>query len=312
LKGGMPLHQNNGQSHSLAFNLNDGDGVANTFYFDNITLTVEQKLPAGEIAPEEKVTILTKVMREWIEGLMGAAGSSVLAWNVVSEPIAETGDDGKGNYPLQHADAANTNGSAAGETFFWQDYLGDLEYVRMAVADAREAYKGNASDLKLFVNDYNLNNDADDNKKCKSLIAWVEKWEADGKTKIDGIGTELHLTCYEDAATNTKKQEALAKMFDLLAASKKLVKVTALDIAFQDKSGKSLQVHELTDAQQQQMADLYKFVVKTYLEKVPTAQQFGICQWTLIDSNNLPKGLWTDQFRRKLTFKGFAEGLSGK
>ncbi len=312
LKGGMPLHQNNGQSHSLAFNLNDGDGVANTFYFDNITLTIEQKLPAGEIAPEEKVAILTKIMHEWIEGVMGAAGSSVQAWTVINEPVAETGDDGNGIYPLQHADAANSNGSATGETFFWQDYLGDLEYARMAVADARDAYKGEAADLKLFVNDYNLNNDADDNKKCKSLIAWIEKWEADGKTKIDGIGTELHLTCYEDAATNTKKQESITKMFELLAASKKLVKVTALDIDFQDKSGKSLQVHELTDAQQQQMADLYKFVIKTYLDKVPAAQQYGICQWSVTDSGNMPKGLWTDQFRRKLTFKGFAEGLSGK
>ncbi len=141
---------------------------------------------------------------------------------------------------------------------------------------------------------------------------WVEKWEADGKTKIDGIGTELHLACYDDAATNTKKKEAVAKMFELLAASKKLVRVSALDIDFKDKSGKSLQVHELTDAQQQQMADLYKFVIKTYLEKVPSAQQYGICKWSIIDSGNQPKGLWTDQFRRKLTFKGFAEGLSGK
>ncbi len=300
----------NGGFRSCTFNLSVAEQT--TYYFDNLKMEIEEKIPAGEISSDEKVAILTKAMSEWIEGIMGAAGSSVQAWTVINEPIAESGDDGNGNYPLQHADAPNSNGNDAGETYFWQDLLGDVEYARMAVADARKAYKGNASDLLLFVNDYNLNNDADDNKKCKSLIAWIAKWEADGKTKIDGIGTELHLTCYEDAASNTKKQAAITKMFELLAASKKLVRVSALDIDFQNKSGKTLQVHELTDEQQQQMADLYKFVIKTYLEKVPSAQQYGICKWSIIDSGNQPKGLWTDQFRRKLTFKGFAEGLSGK
>ena len=292
-----------------------GPVTENRYYFDDIQVNVSgvnvevieaQKIP---LTAEEKRDTLIWAMNNWIEGMMSAAGEYIQAWNVINEPIANEGDDGNGNYPLIHA--GSSNGDAA-DAFFWQDNMGDLEYVRTAVEAARKSYKGEAADLKLFVNDYNLNNDADDNKKCKSLIAWIEKWEADGKTKIDGIGTELHLTCYEDAATNTKKQESITKMFELLAASKKLVKVTALDIDFQDKSGKSLQVHELTDAQQQQMADLYKFVIKTYLDKVPAAQQYGICQWSVTDSGNMPKGLWTDQFRRKLTFKGFAEGLSGK
>ena len=29
--------------------------------------------------------------------------------------------------------------------------------------------------------------------KLKSLIEWIKRWEADGVTKIDGIGTQMHL-----------------------------------------------------------------------------------------------------------------------
>ncbi|MCR5455256.1 MAG: endo-1,4-beta-xylanase [Bacteroidales bacterium] len=318
LKGGMPKGEK-GQSHSLAFNLNESD-VANTFYFDNISITIEKKIPAGEITEEEKAKVLTKAMREWIEGMMNATNGYVKAWDVVNEAIAGTGDDGEGNYPLQHASDANTD-EIGGNTdvFFWQDYMGDLEYVRTAVAAAREFFKGDAAALKLFVNDYNLESDWDDNKKLKSLIAWVAKWEADGVTKIDGLGTQMHISCYEDDATNERKKEHIAKMFELMAATGKLVRVSELDMGFVDKSNTSLQTEQLTDEQHQKMADLYKFVVKTYLEKVPAAQQYGICQWCLTDSpkdskwrGGEPTGLWTSDYKRKAAFKAVAEALSGK
>lgn len=63
--------------------------------------------------------------------------------------------------------------------------------MRIAVAAAHKYYaeNGGTNPLRLFVNDYNLESDWDDNKKVKSLVHWIEKWEADGVTKIDGIGT---------------------------------------------------------------------------------------------------------------------------
>ena len=319
LTGTLPVHAEKGQAYSLAFNLNDGDGVANTFYFDNISLSFEKKLAAGDISDEEKNIIVTKAMRKWIEGMMEATNGYVKAWDVVNEPIAGEGDDGEGNYPLQHGTANDDGIGGNTNVFFWQDYMGDLDYVRTTVAAAREFYKGEASDLKLFINDYNLESDWDDNKKLKSLIAWVKKWEADGVTKIDGLGTQMHISCYEDESLNNKKKEHIVKMFELMAATGKLVRVSELDMGYVAKDGTSLQTEELTDAQHQQMADLYKFVIKTYLEKVPAAQQYGICQWCLTDSpknsswrGGQPTGLWTEKFVRKATFKGFAEGLSGK
>ena len=66
-------------------------------------------------------------------------------------------------------------------------------YVRIPIKFARKYFAengGNSGDLKLFINDYNLESWWDNNKKVKSLINWIKRWESDGETKIDGIGTQ--------------------------------------------------------------------------------------------------------------------------
>ena len=71
--------------------------------------------------------------------------------------------------------------------------MGNEDYVRIVVAAARKYYadNGGTEPLKLFINDYNLESWWDGNKKAQSLVHWIEKWEADGVTKIDGIGTQM-------------------------------------------------------------------------------------------------------------------------
>ncbi len=306
---------------TMAINLGK-QGQENTFYFKNLKWEVETTtLPEGSgptpLTDQEKIDTLTWAMNQWVEGMMKATDGYVKAWDVVNEPISGGNADAEGVYALQHAASANNDNDVSPD-FFWQDYMGDLEYVRAAVAAARKHFKGDASDLKLFINDYNLESDWDDNKKLTSLIEWVKRWEADGVTKIDGLGTQMHISCYEDETIQNSKKEHIAKMFELMAATGKLVRVSELDMGFVDKSGQSLQTEELTEEQHKMMADLYKFVIKTYLEKVPQAQQYGICQWCLTDSpktsswrKGQPTGLWTEKYVRKQTFKGFADGLSG-
>ena len=96
-------------------------------------------------------------------------------------------------YELQSAE--NSDNPSA--NFYWQDYLGDIDYVRILESKARKyfaEYGGNPSDLKLFINDFNLESWWDGNKKAKSLVEWIKRWEADGVTKIDGIGTQMHVS----------------------------------------------------------------------------------------------------------------------
>ena len=268
------------------------------------------KLNSIPLTPEEKKDTLTWAMDRWVKGMMEACDGKVKAWDVVNEAISGGGDDGEGNYALQHGSEGNTT------DFFWQDYLGDIDYVRTAVRLAREY---GPEDVKLFINDYNLESDWDQNKKLKSLINWIKKWEADGITKIDGIGTQMHISCYANASTQESKKAAIVNMFKLMAATGKLVRVSELDMGYVGADGNSVLTANITEEQHKQMADLYKFVVNAYLENVPAAQQWGICQWCITDSptdsgwrKGEPTGLWDKDYYRKHTYAGFADGLSSR
>ena len=107
---------------------------------------------------------------------------------------------------MQHSEGYSTGTwDVGGNAFYWQDHMGDLEYVRQA---CRLARKYGPEDIKLFINDYNLESDWDNNKKVKSIVGWIKKWEADGVTKIDGIGTQMHISCFEDASIQKNIQNA--------------------------------------------------------------------------------------------------------
>jgi endo-1,4-beta-xylanase len=277
------------------------------------------KLNSIPLTPAEKKDTLTWAMNNWINGMMKATGGYVTAWDVVNEPIAGGGDDGEGFYPLQSA--TNVSADDAKNNFYWQDYLGSEDYVRIAVAAARKYYaeNGGTNPLRLFVNDYNLESDWDDNKKVKSLVHWIKKWEADGVTKIDGIGTQMHVSCHANAETQKSKEDHVVKMFEILAESGKLVKITELDMGYVDEEGNSVKTADMTQAQHKAMSEYYKFIVKKYFEIIPVAQQYGITQWCITDSptgsgwrGGEPVGLWDANYNRKHTYAGFADGLAGK
>ncbi|MBO7594782.1 MAG: endo-1,4-beta-xylanase [Salinivirgaceae bacterium] len=283
----------------------------------------DQTIPLTE---EEKRDTLVWAMDRWIAGMMEATDGYVKAWDVVNEALSGSGNDGSGNYVLQNY--ANNNisdpSNVSSGVFYWQAFMGDLEYVRTAVASARKHFKGNADELKLFVNDYNLESDWDDNKKVKSLVGWIKKWEADGVTKIDGIGTQMHISCFEDANIQKNIENHIVNMFKIMAASGKLCRISELDMGYvrgnQRWGGTNLKTSQLTEEEHQKMADFYEFIIKKYFEIIPPAQQYGICQWCLTDAPNNsgwrggePVGIWTENFKaRKAAYGGFVNGLAEK
>ena len=281
-----------------------------TLDFYSLKVCKIEKLNSIPLTDEEKKDTLTWAMERWISGMMEACDGKVKAWDVVNEAISGGNPDAEGVYALQHGTPENK------DDFFWQDYLGDLDYVRTAVALAR-LY--GPEDIKLFINDYNLESDWDQNGKLKSLIAWIKRWEADGITKIDGIGTQMHISCYANPQTQESKKAAIVNMFKLMAASGKLVRVSELDMGYVDANGNPVKTGDMTEEQHKQMAEHYKFVVKAYLENIPANQQWGICQWCATDApvdsgwrGGEPVGLWDKDYYRKHTYAGFADGLAGK
>ncbi len=271
------------------------------------------------LTDEEKKEVLTPVLQKWIYGMMEATEGKVKAWDVVNEAISGTDKDGDGFYDLQSATRGTVSADDAKNNFYWQDYLGDLEYVRTAVAAARKGFAdagGNSEELKLFINDYNLETADDQNKKLKSLIHWIGEWEKDGVTKIDGIGSQMHVSCSMNPAEQKRREEAYVNMLKLMVDSHKLVRISELDMDLDDENGHSVNTTDMTEEQHKAMRAYYEFIVKKYLEIVPEAQQWGICQWCATDSPansgwraGLPVGLWDLDYYRKHTYGGFAAGL---
>lgn len=269
------------------------------------------------LTDEEKKSRLTDAMGKWIDGMMEATNGYVTSWDVVNEALSGDDKDGDGKYDLQHAATASADDKK--NCFYWQDYLGDLEYVRLAVADARKsfaAHNGDPDKLKLFINDYNLESDWDDNGKLRSLIQWIRDWEADGVTKIDGIASQMHISCYADPVKQESKKNHIVKMLELMKESGKLCKISELDMGYVDAAGKDVTYDQMTEEQHKEMRDLYTFVLQKYFEIIPIDKQYGITQWCATDSPKdsgwrpgLPTGLWDLNYLRKHTYAGFAVGL---
>lgn len=292
---------------NLLFSVGDYEG---TLYFDDVAL---RKVDTGdeviEKTEEEKTKLITEALRSWIEGMMDATKDYIKAWDVVNEPM----DD----YPDPSKLKTGKGKELANGEFYWQDYLGE-DYARLAVKFARE-YGGD--DLILFVNDYGL--ESTTQEKCQGLIKYIERWESDGVTRIDGIGTQMHVSYIIDEIDQAANEAAIVQMFKSLAATGKLIKITELDMGIKETGvwdSPVVLTGNTTFELMQKQSEFYKFIIKAYFEHIPAAQQYGISQWSPLDSpdvehswrRNEPIGLWDLNFNRKPAYAGFADGLKGE
>ena len=304
--------------NALRLLLNIGK-YAGTLYIDDFEVYYTKSANSIPLTDEEKKSLLTDAMGKWIDGMMEATDGYVTSWDVVNEALSGEDKDGDGKFDLQSAKRGNVSAADAQNNFYWQDYLGDIDYVRTAVAAARKsfaAHNGDPEKLKLFINDYNLESDWDDNGKLRSLIQWIKDWEADGVTKIDGIASQMHISCYADPKTQESKKNHIVKMLELMAESGKLCKISELDMGYVDAAGNKVTYDQVTEEQHKEMRDLYTFVLQKYFEIIPIDKQYGITQWCATDSpkdsgwrKGEPTGLWDLNYLRKHTYAGFAVGL---
>lgn len=279
----------NGTETGLNFDLG---GAAGTYYIDNVVVTSGDS-SGGPTAPvtiektdAEKTAIIGNAMQDWISKMMTHYKTSVFAWDVVNEPMKEDGTLRTGN-----------EGDTATDYFSWAKYLGK-DFAVTAFKLARQY--GNSTD-KLFINDYNLESSL---SKCDGLIEYVKYIESKGAT-VDGIGTQMHISLTTD-------KDKIAQMFQKLAASGKLIKISELDIR--------LGTNAPTVAQQAAQAEMYQYVIDMYKKHIPAAQQYGITIWGVSDSVKehefwLPDespNLWDANYVRKHAYKGTADGLAGK
>ncbi len=246
------------------------------------------------LTDEEKADALDYEMRRYIKSMMEASEGYITAWDVVDEPMD---DDNPANIKQG---PESTDDLEDGE-FYWQDFLG-RDYAVKAFQYARQ-YGG--SDVKLFINDYGL--ETADGQKLDGLLDLVDYIESQGAT-VDGIGTEMHLD------VTTADITAIGQMFQKLAATGKLVRISQLDMGI----GDGTLTANVTDEQYQEQAELYQQIIEAYMTHVPAAQRYGITHWSPVDASTSasykpgePIGLWTESYSRKRAYAGFANGLAG-
>ena len=301
-----------------------------TLDLKSVTIKKIVKMNSIPLTPQEKSDTLTWAMNKWISGMMQATEGKVKAWDLINEAVSG-GPDKTKPYPLQTEATSEHNP----QDFYWQDYFTPEMYgpiVEKAARDAYAAVEGtNPEDLKLFINDYNLESDWDNNKKVTSLVYWIGVWEKKGKelgwnTKIDGIGSQMHISYYENEQILESKKKAIQNMLKIMAETGKLVRISEIDMGYVDKDGKDVTTAQLEKlpieervAKEKAMAEHYKWIIEQYFKIVPVSQQYGICQWCLTDSPTdsgwrpgQPVGLWNLNYQRKPAYGGFADGLANK
>lgn len=270
----------------------------------------------GTVA-EKQYAIIDAELDRWIGGMMDATQGYVTAWDAVNEGIL---DDGTVKNQTTLPDA---------KKFYWAEYLGD-NFVRNVVKHARAHFArqegANPADLKLFINDYNLEAAYNNAYKSEAMVKWIKEIESDGVTKVDGIGSQMHVSYSCNPTEQKRREDAVVKSLHTLAASGKLIRITELDMGIDDADGNAINTADVTFDQHKAMGDYYKFIITKYFEIIPKAQQYGICQWAQTDAPsksgwraNSPIGLWTEYnasagtgFSRKPAYGSFCEALAGK
>ena len=283
--------------------------------------------------PAEKQAALESAMEAWVSGVANHLKEKNVVpfgYEVINEPIADgsnmyrglsegtfggtwTDDDGNTQY-----DAAPTEDDANGLTlnwgsghWYWGYYVPDYHVKAFQLAR-----KYLPADTKLFVNDYNLETSP---KKLEALIKFAKEIdEKNGSPIVDGIGTQMHVTlnCSDNAEKNAANIAELKTkvdaMFQTMAATGKLIRVTELDLSLGTGTPSSNQYKAQSDA--------YRMIVESYKANVPEAQQSGITVWSLSDNEaeheywlkgQVPN-LFDKDYKRKWAYKGFCDGIAGE
>ena len=273
---------------------------------------------------EEKQAALEGAMEAWVSGVanhLKEKNVTPYGYDVINEPIAD-GSNGRrgideGVFGVDE-DKAPEESVADGLTLNWGDnhwYWGYYvpDYPVKAFQLARRYLP---AETKLFVNDYNLETSP---KKLAALIDFVKDIDQKNGTPIvDGIGTQMHVTlsCSDDEAKNATNIAALKEqvdaMFQTMAATGKLVRVTELDI--------SLNTENPSSNQYKAQSDCYRMIMESYKANVPEAQQSGITIWSLSDNEaeheywlkGQKPNLFDKDYKRKWAYKGFCDGIAGE
>lgn len=271
---------------------------AGTYAIDNITASDPTQGTPGvggaPATPAQAAAVIDNEMKRYITTSITHYAGKINAWDVVNEVIAD------GNAAMR----TDLNTGAGSNQFFYGKYLGvkydQDNYVLKAFKYAKQANAG----VLRFINDYNLDYSR---IKTDSLVALVNFINKDGAALIDGIGTQMHISI------NSNKSN-IDYSFQKLASTGLKIKISEMDVAANTSKSSSFTADATTLAAQ---ADMYKYVIQSYLTNVPAAQRYGVTVWGVADTDswiNTPTNpdvplLFDKNYAKKAAFVGVKLGL---
>ena len=229
---------------------------SNTYFIDDVS--VNEMITTG--GPSNNYAKVDSLLKTTIEQIAGHFKGKVRGWDVINEMFADSPAGAIRNN-------TNTANATANDIFVWSEYLG-RDFGVKAFNYAAQA----DPDAKLFINDYNLEYST---AKLDSLIAYVAEIRGRG-AKVDGIGTQMHVNI------NTSKTQ-IDNHFIKLAATGLLVHVSELDIGVNTSNASSL---VFTDALATAQADMYNYIITSYMRHVPKPQRYGVTIWGVLDNQS--------------------------
>jgi len=223
------------------------------YTIDNIK--INEVTPGGPLPAAQAAANIDSALSRFIRNTVTRYKGKVKAWDVVNEII----NDGTGTI--------RTSGNAAADIFYWAEYLG-----RDFALKAFNYAKASDPSALLFINDYNLESDS---RKLDSLLAYVTELKSKG-AKIDGIGTQMHIS------VSTSKT-GIDNMFVKLAATGLKIRVSELDVRVNpnNTTGFTPSTQNLND-----QAEMYKYVVQSFIGHVPASQRYDITVWGVADNDS--------------------------
>lgn len=261
--------------------------VANTYFIDDVSVKEVVEAPSGtQIAAR-----VDQALNNWITAIVSRYAGKIKAWDVINELFTESG-----------AIRNNINtvpAVAPADMFVWSEYLG-RDYALKAFNYAKAA----DPNALLFINDFNLESNS---VKLDSLLAYVKELKAKG-AKVDGLGTQMHMSI-------RTSYSAIDNMFKKMAATGLLVRISELDVRVNPGDKTAFFTIPTTLSYQ---ADMYNYVIKSYIRNVPEAQRHGITVWGVDDptswlyrnGNDYPL-LFDRNFAKKPAYGAMLQVLKG-
>lgn len=223
---------------------------------------------------------LTEVMKSHIFNLVTHYGASCYSWDVVNEAL---------------------NGDGTFSSSIWYDTIGE-DYFYLAFQFAQEAVQETNADIKLYYNDYGIENPGTKTTAAYNLVKGLQS----RGIRIDGVGLESH---FEVGYTPSVQDQVAAKQGFLDLGVE--VAITELDVRF-------TQAPYYTEAGQKQQAQDYYNSVASCMQVGPRC--IGVTVWDFDDKYSWVPSAFAGQggadiynatLQRKPAYYAVADALQG-